>query len=233
MVTSETEKAEEYPIKADDLRRLVFAWRAALQDPRQDPNALGQRLSQVLLGPVEADLIGAQATTLLWSLDDVLRYVPVGALYDGHHYLVEKYRSALFTGATLPALGAAPADWGGADGVLLALGVTRAHTVTNPTGGAPLDFPALPGVGQELQGIARYAGNPGGALAGTPLEDAQFTQAALRGAWRRGSPSSTSPATSTWGRITGRRSCCWVTAGCCPWRTCSARGGRSSRGWTC
>ena len=187
VVTSQTEKAEDYPIPADKLRLLVFAWRAALQDPDTDPNVLGQKLSKILIGPIEADLVGAQATTLLWSLDDVLRYVPVAALYDGKHYLVEKYRSALFAGATLPGLSETAADWQGGD-VLLALGVTQAQQVPDPAGGASLNFPALPGVDQELKGIARYTGNPGGVLAGTPLEDARFTQASLRGALAHGYP---------------------------------------------
>ena len=35
--------------------------------------------------------------TLLWSLDDALRYVPMGALYDGKHYMVERFHNVLFT----------------------------------------------------------------------------------------------------------------------------------------
>ena len=188
VVTSQTQKAEAYPIKAADLRALALRWRAALQDPRLDPRPLGQKLSEVLLGPIEKDLIGAQAQTLLWSLDDVLRYLPLGALYDGQHYLVEKYRTSVFTGASLSGFGQAAADWGAASTPLLALGVTQAHSVPDPDGGAALSFPALRGVDAEIRGVARYTGNPGGALAGTPLEDGQFTQAALREALASGYP---------------------------------------------
>jgi len=35
--------------------------------------------------------------TLLWSLDDALRYLPIGALYDGHHYMIERFNNVLFT----------------------------------------------------------------------------------------------------------------------------------------
>ena len=188
VVTSQTQKAEEYPIKAAALRALALRWRAALADPRLDPRPLGEQLSKILLGPIEHDLIGAQAQTLLWSLDDVLRYLPLGALYDGQHYLVEKYRTSVFTGASLSGFGQAPADWGAAATPLLALGVTQPHTVSDPNGGPTLSFPALRGVDAEIRGVARFAGNPGGALAGTPLEDGQFTQAALRTALASGYP---------------------------------------------
>jgi len=192
VVTSKTEKAEEYPIDAAVLRTLVLKWRGALSDPRLDPRPLGEQLSKILIGPIAQDLIGAGAHTLLWSLDDVLRYVPIAALYSGGHalpghydpagghYLVEKYRVAVFTGAGLPSAAAAPADWG-ADSAVAALGVTRQQTIPDPHGGAPLVFPPLTGVDRELKAIDRYNGNPGGALRGdTPLEDDAFSLAAFR-----------------------------------------------------
>jgi hypothetical protein len=52
------------------------------------------------------------------------------------------------------------------DPVLLAMGVTLPHTVPDPSGGPALNFPALPGVDQELKEVARYAGNPGGGVGG-------------------------------------------------------------------
>jgi len=47
-------------------------------------------------------LAGAQGrvATLLWSLDDALRYLPMAALYDGRHYLVERFNNVLFTPAS-------------------------------------------------------------------------------------------------------------------------------------
>jgi CHAT domain-containing protein len=115
----------------------------------------------------------------MWSLDDVLRYVPMGALYDGHHYLIEKYRCEVIPGAILPHT-AQPAPWTG-DNTLLAMGVTQRHTLPDPIhAGQSLDFPALPGVGQEMRAIAHYTGNADGILSGPlPLMDAQFNRSAL------------------------------------------------------
>jgi hypothetical protein len=44
----------------------------------------------------------AQGTVpaLLWSLDGVLRYLPMAALFDGQHYMVERFNNVLFTPAS-------------------------------------------------------------------------------------------------------------------------------------
>ena len=57
------------------------------------------------MAPLEDDLKAlntppaaeGRAPTLLWSLDDALRYLPMAALYDGRHYMVERYENVLFT----------------------------------------------------------------------------------------------------------------------------------------
>ena len=166
LVTPTYQRADEYPITAKDLYRKVFAFRAALQDPTRDPRRLAQELYKIMLGPIEADLKKAHATTLLWSLDDALRYLPMSALHDGKHYLVERYAMDVFTpaGETRLVTGGAP-QWRG-----LGLGVSQAHD----------DFPALPGVTQELGGILQSRpGQAGGVLPGTVLMNAGFTRRAL------------------------------------------------------
>ena len=174
VVTSQVEKAEDFPIKAADLRAKVAQFQQALRDPRLDPRPLGQELYHVLMGPIEKDLAGAGAKTLMWSLDDVLRYIPVGALYDGRRYVTERYDTEVFTGASLPLLSQKAADW-----TVLALGVSKAHT----------DFPALPGVPQEMSGIVKGKDNDGnGVLDGAELLDEQFTQTAMMAGLNRGYP---------------------------------------------
>ena len=163
IVTPHFQHAVEYPIAAKDLYRKVFALRNALQDPTRDPRPLAHELYKILLGPLEADLRDAHATTLLWSLDDALRYLPLAALHDGKQYLVERYSMGLFTpaGENRLARTAAP-PWRG-----LGLGVSQAHD----------DFPALPGVTQELSGIVS-----GRLLPGTVLLDGGFTRKTLTAA---------------------------------------------------
>src|SRR5215831_11302069 len=82
LTTPEFQKGYEYPIKAADLNRKVLEFREVLQNPKYDPLPLAQELYKILLGPVAKDLEKAKVHTIMWSLDGVLRYVPVSALHD-------------------------------------------------------------------------------------------------------------------------------------------------------
>ncbi len=168
LVTSQTQVARDFPIKDTDLRAKVLAFRQVLQDPSRDPRPLAHDLYTILVGPIEQDLQGAQATTLMWSLDDVLRYLPMAALYDGKQYLVERYKQDVFTPASESRLTETPqAQWNG-----LGLGVSQAHP----------GFLALTGVPQELDGVIHdptVMASQTGALPGTILLDTAFTQQAM------------------------------------------------------
>jgi len=107
----------------------------------------------------------------MWSLDGVLRYVPVSALHDGKQYLVERYRNVVFTPASQARLKDAPArNWDA-----LGLGVSKAHGER---------IPALPGVLDEMRGIIRDESGAGaagpadrtGVLPGVVKLDEQFTE---------------------------------------------------------
>jgi CHAT domain-containing protein len=141
----------------------VLAFREALQDRRRDPLPLAQELYGILVGPIAHDLEGAKAETLMWSLDGVLRYVPMAALHDGHEYLVERYRNVVFTPASQSRLkDAVSANW-----KALGLGVSKARE----------GFSSLPGVVAELQGIIREEGalTSDAVLSGSVLLDEKFT----------------------------------------------------------
>jgi CHAT domain-containing protein/uncharacterized protein HemY len=172
LTTADFQKGYEYPIKAADLNRKVLEFRDVLQNPKLDPLPLAQELYRILLGPVAKDLAKAKAQTIMWSLDGVLRYVPVSALNDGKHYLVEQYQNVVFTPASQARLKDAPArNWNA-----LGLGVSKAHGEK---------IPALPGVLEEMRGIIREeaAANAPvqqtGVLPGVVKLDEQFTQEAM------------------------------------------------------
>ena len=177
LTTPDFQKGYEYPIKAEELNRKVLAFREVLLNPRVDPLPLAQDLYQILLGPVARDLQGVKAEMLMWSLDGVLRYVPVAALHDGRQYLVERYRNAVFTPASQTRL----KDLPGRQWSALGLGVTKAH-------GAGI--PALPGVAEEMRGIIKdeTAGTTSGVLPGVIKLDEQFTQEAMLAGLRQRPP---------------------------------------------
>jgi len=166
LTTPDFQKGYEYPINAADLNRKVVEFRSVAQNPKLDPLPLAQELYKILVDPVAKDLKAAKAQTLMWSLDGVLRYVPVAALHDGKQYLVERYRNVVFTPASQSRLKDAPSrNWRA-----LGLGVTKAHGDR---------IPALPGVAEEMRGIIRDETNPTGALPGMLKLDEQFTQEAM------------------------------------------------------
>ncbi len=60
-----------------------------------------QKLYNMMIKPLENDLINNQIKTLVFVLDGVLRNLPMSALYDGEKYLIEKYNIALVPGLKL------------------------------------------------------------------------------------------------------------------------------------
>jgi CHAT domain-containing protein len=70
-----------------------------------DATAKIQTLSQQVYGwlikPIQLDLDRQGVNTLVFVLDGALRPIPMASLYDGQHYLVEKYAIALSIGLQL------------------------------------------------------------------------------------------------------------------------------------
>lgn len=194
VVTPDALIAREYAITAADLNRKVAAFRAALQDPRRDPRPLARELHDILIAPIQQDLDGANAKTLMWSLDGALRYLPVAALHDGKQYLIEKYRSSVFTPAAMTRLTNAPRPAWSA----LALGVSRSHVIDGirmePPPSALREIAALvgPGSGAAAEKQTRPPSRPGGAgkgiLSGVALLDEAFTEKTLIPSLRQGFP---------------------------------------------
>ncbi len=178
LVTADVRKAYEYPIKSADLNRKVLAFRDVLQTPSRDPRPLAREMYNILIGPELArDLHQAKAQTLMWSLDGVLRYLPMAALHDGKQYFVESYRNVVFTPASHSRLNNPVTEkWRG-----LGLGVSK------PQEG----FVGLAGVPEELRGIIRDEASKtssGGVLPGRVILDAAFTETAMETALRQSYP---------------------------------------------
>jgi CHAT domain-containing protein/Tfp pilus assembly protein PilF len=166
LVTPDAQKAYEYPIKASDLNRKIFEFRDQAQDPDLDPRPLGRELYNILVAGMAEDLRQAKAQTLMWSLDGSLRYLPINALFDGNNYLIEKYRTAVFTPVSAARMKDLPdRQWSAAG-----FGVTRAYE----------DEPALPEVAAELTGIIGASPGQTGVLEGEVKLDDQFTEQAMR-----------------------------------------------------
>ncbi len=169
VVTGSTAVAREYAISETDLNQKVAAFQQVLRDPRRDAKPLAAELYTILMGPIAADLDQAKAQTLVWSLDGVLRYVPIAALYDGAHYVVERYNTVTITPASIPHLTGQP-DVSNLSAA--AMGIS--HKVED-------DLPALPAVAGELDQVVHDAQSKdaNGALPGTILLNGEFTEKAM------------------------------------------------------
>jgi CHAT domain-containing protein len=159
LVTPDFCKTYEVSTGEKAINQLVLKYREGLQAPSVDPRPASQALYSVLFpAQLQRDLKELKAKTLMWSLDGTLRYAPLNALWDGEHFLVEQYENSIFTLATQAALARPPnPDWR-----VAALGVSKAWG----------DFPALPGVPQELTAVTQT-------LPGKIELDQAFTESSL------------------------------------------------------
>ncbi len=191
MVTPESRKA--YPIDVTELEQTVFDFRSALSSDKYDPRFLAEKLYTKLFRQtsdkqkttLEQDLEtyfgNYREKTLMWSLDGVLRYVPMAALHDGKGYLVEKFRSVMFTRQSLALLSEKDSPtW-----KVLGLGVSEAKTIETAKG-AKISFSALAGTRQELEDIVREPSEKTGIIEGTRKLDRDFTKESALKLWQEG-----------------------------------------------
>lgn len=176
LVTPGGIKAASRPGRAAVIKRSAIQLSNLLRSPEFDPRWKAKELYEEIFKPLEAELGVLRPDTLLWSLDATLRYVPVAALFDGERYLLERYRHVVFTRSDRGRLTAAPrVPWVSARG----MGVTQTRTVE--VLGDKISFPALPGVGWELEGIFGHRETgAGGILRGGFVLDRDFTAGALK-----------------------------------------------------
>jgi CHAT domain-containing protein/tetratricopeptide (TPR) repeat protein len=176
VITPAVQVSREVPIGRIALSSKVNDFLTALahHHSEQEIQAEGQDLYKILIAPIEKDLRGAHARTIVWSLDDVLRYVPVAALYDGKQYLVERYRNVAITTLSVANLDHQP-QLSNLHG--LAMGVSKIY---NPEDGlGPLS--AVPG---ELRSVVHSTEDPAshGPVSGTIMLDDAFTETRMESA---------------------------------------------------
>ncbi len=192
LVTPVSRKA--YPIDVKDLEATVFQFRNALSSDRYDPQPLAEKLYAAIFRQtsdkqkqnLEADLAKLLAQykdkTIMWSLDGVLRYIPMAALHDGDEYLVEKYRHIVFTKESLAYFN----DEDSPNWQALGLGVSEAKTVKDSLGDKDISFDAIPGTAKEINDIVKTSKEDAGFFDGTIRLNKDFTKDETISLWRRG-----------------------------------------------
>jgi CHAT domain-containing protein len=153
---------KESSISRKALEEKIKTFYALLNNPALDPRKAGKELYDLIVGPFAAELQGAQAKTIMFYLDGPLRYIPMGALYDGEKFLVESYATTLFIDTAKTRLLENP----NITPVAIGFGVTKKHQ----------DFEALLAVRDELNAIILSDDSTTGVIPGTSFYDDSFTQ---------------------------------------------------------
>ncbi|NJN22875.1 MAG: CHAT domain-containing protein, partial [Leptolyngbya sp. RL_3_1] len=158
------------PVSEAELNQTILALRHALESPTSDVTELQQLSHQLydwLIAPLATELKENAIENLVFSLDRQLRYLPMAALFDGDHYLVERYDIHTILSADLTRTDRL--DWQQVQ--VLAVGLSEAIA----------GFGALPGVPAEVDAIVREGETDSrGIFPGVALLNEAFNRTALR-----------------------------------------------------
>jgi CHAT domain-containing protein len=149
-------------VDPDTIIRTVTDLRYAITSPRdrlrgnQRYLQVGQQLYDWLIAPIAADLEANSIDTLIFSMPAGLRGLPIAAMYNGDHFLVEDYSLGLIPSLALIDIQYRPL----ANTELLAMGASEFQTLS-----------ALPAVPLELNTITNSLWQ------GTTLLNESFTRA--------------------------------------------------------
>lgn len=119
---------------------------------------IAQQVYDWLIRPAETELAQSNIKTLVFVLDGFLQNLPMGALYDGKQYLIEKYSIALSPGLQIFPKG---------------LDTNKPKALTAGLTEARQGFPALPGVQSEVNQISAE-------VEAKVLLDREFTRSAFQ-----------------------------------------------------
>ena len=179
VVTAHTREKFELKATPAELRSKVLQVRDDLRSSSSDPKPHLAELYAMVVAPFGDELKALEQSpaahdrvpTLLWSLDGVLRYLPMAALYDGQHYMAERFNNVLITPESYGHM-TASSDPNAPRLRVLAMGLSKSY------GG----LPALSGVMPELDAVVHDPAVPEshGPMEGILLPNERFTLTALK-----------------------------------------------------
>lgn len=173
IVSSNDIKAVSRPISGVELSKKVYQLWGVLQSDKYDVRPLSQQVYQTLIEPLRT-AIPPGTTTIMWSQDRILSYIPMAALYDGKKFLAERYNNIVFTRVNLERLTRSVSKkWTGSG-----FGTSKQHIVGGSDDAEKITFYALPGVVRELDAIFGAEGK-NGILKGDFLINQKFTRDAF------------------------------------------------------
>lgn len=154
-------------INRQEVNQAIATFRTALQNPNSDAKIPAQKLYNVLIKPISADLEQAGVQTIIYAPDGQLRYIPLGALHDGKQWLTQRFRINNITALSLTDLDTKPSH----KTHLLAAAFTEGR-YTFKVKNNEFTFAGLPFAGQEVEKLATMVPET------TKLLDRNFSRAA-------------------------------------------------------
>ncbi|MBK4730337.1 CHAT domain-containing protein [Oxynema sp. CENA135] len=147
-------------VSREELNGEIVEFRKLLTDPkrrrhREWVQESGYRLYQWLLAPIEAALARGGVETILYAPDGQLRYIPLGALYDGDRWAIERFEIDNITAIGLTQFEQPKAvEGGGRSPHRVLAGAFSEGTYRIWVGDREFIFSGLPFAGAEVDNVA-------------------------------------------------------------------------------
>lgn len=130
-------------VSAKTIARAAKEFRTEVSDPKKVKTTSyltsSQQLYRWLIAPIEPALKAKQIDTLVFTLDNGLRSIPIAALHDGSNFLVEQYNLAL-----IPSFSLTDTSYMPLAGVkMLGMGISEATEGQVPLPAVAVEVPTL------------------------------------------------------------------------------------------
>jgi CHAT domain-containing protein/Tfp pilus assembly protein PilF len=171
---------KQFKIDEEELNRMLMTYRYFMMKPGRGAIPIDRgkevenkrykkmkgyenRFYKMIFTEIDEELKEYGITNLVVSLDGVLRYLPLGILWDGKHYLLQRYRIAIITPSSLKNIKEEP--------------VRRKKILGLGVGQGGEGFAPLPNVGSEIRAIVEDEEKGySGVIKGKAFIDNDFTK---------------------------------------------------------
>ncbi len=156
-----------------ELTNLIVQYLNLLKNPNSDLATLkakSKTLYEILLSPIAKEIQNKNIKHLIFSLDRIIRYVPMASLHNGNNYLVENYKISTILSADLTRVGQP------------LLGAEKLRILAGGLSNRVAGFNPLPNVVAELDEIVKedQKNDIRGIFTGKQILNEEFTFAGIR-----------------------------------------------------
>lgn len=190
LITKNKIKHFSIPIKGIEIneKAIAFAdnikiWNSATGTPKINVTAQAEELYNIMFRPIENEL-PKEATTIMWNLDENLRYVPINALHDGKDYIIRrKLNNVISTRSNINLT--TKSDNSRWKATVFAVTEEKKNVLNLDV---PYDFPPLFAGEYEMNSIFKKADSKDGILEGDFLLNSKFKRTDMMAVLKKQNP---------------------------------------------